>query len=397
MTIISLIGVTIAVFAMIATLSVRTGFRTEFVQTVLGANPHLTLYSSQFIDENSERSTRLTDYEQLVDEISKVEGVQSVIPVVRTQVLASSEIRNTGIEVFGITIEDLKKYPLVSKPESSAGNLNDLANGIAIGSGVARALGIVVGDMIRLTSPNGVRTAFGVAPRINQYKVVYVFEVGRYDIDQTRAYLTFAEGQKFFGRDGVADELAIFTDNPDQVETYQKTIEATVDENLFTWTWKDSSGNFLRALQMEDNLMFIVMSILVMVASFNIVSGLVMLVKNKSSEIGVLRSLGLTQGAIMRIFVIYGAIIGTTGTVLGVILGCLFAIYIDPIFNTVNYLAGGGIWDPSVRFLSTLPAKVVMSDVIAVVTLALTLSYGVTIIPARRASRMYPGEAIRYG
>ena len=397
MTIISLVGVTIAVFAMIATLSVRSGFRTEFVDTVLGANPHLTLYSYRQTDANQEWSTAIYDYEELATDLSSVDGVVQVIPLVRSQLLASSEVRNTGIEVFGIAIDDIKSFPLINEPVSSAGNLDDLAGGIAIGSGVARTLGVGVGDMIRLTSPNGARTVFGLTPRINQYPVAYVFEVGRYDIDQTRAYLDFEEGQKFLNRDGAADELAIFIETPDAVEAAQKSIEIEAGPQYYTWSWKDSSGAFLQALRMEDNLMFIVMSILVLVATFNIVSGLVMLVKNKLGDIGILRSIGFSQGSIMRIFVIYGAIIGTVGTISGVILGCLFAIYIDPIFDAVNYLAGGNAWDPSVRFLSSLPAQIKFWDVMSVVLLSLGLSYGITIIPARRAAKMYPGEAIRYG
>ena len=397
MTVISLIGVTIAVFAMIATLSVRSGFRTEFVQTVIGANPHLTLYSYQYIDENLERSTKIPDHEALAKDLSNIAGITNVIPVVRTQVLASSEVRNTGIEVFGIKINDLKQYPLISNPVFFLGDLENLDGGIAVGSGVSHTLGVGLGDMIRITSPNGSRTAFGLIPRTNQYKVVYILEVGRHDIDQTRAYLTFSEGQKFLNREGVADELAIFIENPDEVESFQELIESTIGPNYFTWSWKEASGNFLRAIQMEDNLMFIVMSILVMVASFNIVSGLVMLVRNKTGEIGILRSLGLTQGSIRKIFVLYGAIIGTVGTIFGVILGCLFAIYIDPIFNAVNFLAGGGVWDPSVRLLASLPAKIESRDVVSVVCLSLLLSYGVTIIPAQRAARMFPGDAIRNG
>ena len=396
MTLISFLSITIAVFALVATFAVRTGFRAEFVQTVLGANPHTTVYSSQYINEQGERTALIPEFMEIGQHLATIDGVAHVVPVISSRLLISSGPNNTGVELLGLSIKDIRKVPLINKPVRHFGNLDDLGSGIAIASGVARNLGVRVGDTVRLISPDGVKTAFGVSPRINSYQVVYIFEVGRYDIDSTRVYLTFVEAQKFLNREGFADELAVFLEDPENVETLEPNIIEMAGDGYFTWSWKDSSRSILRALQMEDNLMFIVMSILVLVASFNIVSGLIMLVKNKSSSIGILRSVGLTQGSIMRIFFIFGAIIGTTGTIAGVILGCLFAIYIDPIFGVVNYLAGGDVWDPSVRFLSSVPAKIEFVDVLSAVILSLVLTYGVTYFPARRAARMYPGEAIRY-
>ncbi|MXZ49938.1 MAG: FtsX-like permease family protein [Rhodobacteraceae bacterium] len=396
MTLISFLSITIAVFALVATFAVRTGFRAEFVQTVLGANPHTTIYSSQYINDNGDRSALIPDYEEKANRIASIEGVDHVVPVISSRLLISSGPNNTGVELFGLSIENIRKIPLINKPVSYFGDLENLNSGIAIGNGVARNLGVRIGDSIRLISPDGVKTAFGVSPRMNSYQVVYIFEVGRYDIDNTRVYLPFAEAQKFLNREGYADELAVFVNDPESVEALEPKIIEMAGDGFFAWSWKDSSRSILRALRMEDNLMFIVMSILVLVASFNIVSGLIMLVKNKSSSIGILRSVGLTRGSIMRIFFIFGALIGTTGTVAGVILGCLFAIYIDPIFIFVNYLAGGDVWDPSVRFLSNVPAKIEFVDVLSAVILSLVLTYGVTLIPASRAAKMYPGEAIRY-
>ena len=396
MTLISFLSITIAVFALVATFAVRTGFRAEFVQTVLGANPHTTIYSGQYINELGERSALIPDFEEIVSRVGTIEGVDNVFPVISSRLLISSGPNNTGVELLGLSIEDIKKVPLINNPIAHFGDLDDLGTGIAIASGVARTLGVRVGDSVRLISPDGVKTAFGVSPRINSYQIVYIFEVGRYDIDSTRVYLPFDEAQKFLNRIGYADELAVFVTEPENVEFLEPKILEMSDDGFFAWSWKDSSRSILRALRMEDNLMFIVMSILVLVASFNIVSGLIMLVKNKSSSIGILRSVGLTQGSIMRIFFIFGATIGTAGTFFGVILGCLFSIYIDPIFEAVNYLAGGDVWDPSVRFLSSVPAKIEFVDVLSAVVLSLVLTYGATFFPARRAAKMYPGEAIRY-
>ncbi|RMH40982.1 MAG: FtsX-like permease family protein, partial [Alphaproteobacteria bacterium] len=317
-------------------------------------------------------------------------------PVVTGQVMAAGQGRNAGVQVIGIRPDDLRDVPLVVHPERAEGDLARFGEGIAMGAGVARQLGVGVGDRVRLISPEGVRTAFGTSPRVAAFEVVYIFEVGRWDIDRTRVYMPFDKAQEYFNREGVADEIEVMVADPERVEAMVPALRAAAGAGAIVWTWKDSSGAFLQALDMEDNVMFIILSILVLIASMNIVSGLIMLVKNKSRDIGILRTMGLTEGAVLRVFFICGASIGLVGTVIGVGLGALFAIYIDPIFNAVNWIAGGGVWDPSVRLLSRLPARLEWADVGAAVALSLGLSFGVTLFPARRAARLDPVEALRY-
>lgn len=396
MTIISVVGITIAVFALVATLSVRTGFRSEFMSTVLGANAHISVYSGIYTAADGRKSTSIRDYDNLTAALANIDGVKHAAPVVRSQLLAASEIRNTGVQLFGTRPEDFATLPLIAIPENSMGNIEDFSKGIAVGTGVARDLGITVGDSIRLISPDGVKTAFGTVPRINSYEVTYIFGVGRYDIDKVRIYMPFTDAQEFLDREGLADEIEVFVDNPEFTDEIERSLINIAGDGFYAWSWRDSSGAFLRALQMEDNVMFIILSILVLIATSNIVSGLVMLVKNKGRDIGILRTFGLSQGSVMRVFFICGASIGIIGTFFGVILGCLFAINIDPIFEFVNWLAGGGVWDPNVRFLSNLPAKLELQDVLSAVVLSLGLSFIVTIFPARRASRMNPLDALRY-
>jgi lipoprotein-releasing system permease protein len=292
--------------------------------------------------------------------------------------------------------DDVRAIPRVGEGADAYGDLSRYDEGIAIGSGVARELGVTVGDRIRLISPNGVKTAFGTSPRVSAFEVVYVFTAGRYDIDRTRVYMPLAAAQDYFNREGLADEIEVMVTKPEAVDDIALDLMTAAGQYANVWTWRDSSGSFLRALDIEDNVMFIILSILVLIAAMNIVSGLIMLVKNKGRDIGILRTMGLTEGSILRVFFICGAFTGIIGTFAGVALGCLFAIYIDPIFSFVNYVAGGGVWDPSIRGIYALPAKLQWHDVLSAVSLSLGLSFVVTIFPARRAARMNPVEALRY-
>ena len=396
MTWISLIGITLAVFALIATLSVRSGFRAEFVDTILGANAHVTVYSGLRMTDTGQSTRALTDYDALASRISAIDGVIRAAPLIKGQVMANLRSSNTGVEVFGITLENLKTIPRVAGGDQQFGDINDFNDGIAVGSGVARELGATLGDRIKLISPNGVKTAFGTSPRINAYEIKYIFTAGRYDIDRTRVYLPFAEAQSFFNMEGSADEIEVMVENPEAIDDYTLELLRAGGENALLWTWRDSASSFLRALEVEDNVMFIILSILVLIAAMNIVSGLIMLVKNKGRDIGILRTIGLGEGSVLRVFFICGAAVGVTGTIFGTVLGCLFAVYIDPVFSFVNYAMGGGVWDPSIRGIYNLPAKLEFGDVMSAVGLSLGLSFIVTIFPARRAARMNPVEALRY-
>ena len=396
MTWISLIGITLAVFALIATLSVRSGFRAEFVDTILGANAHATVYQGATVNENGQMDRSISEYDTIAARLRQVPGVSRVAPLIKGQVMATRLGRNAGVEVFGISFENLLTLPRIARPESYAGDINRFQSGVAIGSGVARELGVIVGDKIKLMSPDGVKTAFGTSPRIKSYVVGYIFTAGRYDIDRTRIYMPFAAAQSFFNSEGVADEFEVMVADPETVDVLLPALQAAAGDNALVWTWRQASSSFLKALTIEDNVMFIIMSILVLIAAMNIVSGLIMLVKNKGRDIGILRTMGLSEGSVMRIFFICGASTGLLGTLCGVLLGVAFTLYIDTIFSAVNYLAGGGVWDPSIRGLYNVPAKLQLGDVITAIGLSLSLSFVVTIFPARRAARLNPVEALRY-
>jgi len=396
MTIISLVGITLAVAALIITLAVRTGFRTEFVGTILGANAHVTVFSHAYELENGGVSNALQDFDNIAEKAREVPGVIRAAPLVRGQVMANYGAQNAAGDVYGIRAEDLATLPSIADAEQAYGDLSRFEDGIAIGSVLARSLGVTVGDVVRLINPNGVTTVLGSSPRISNYEVVYVFTAGRYDIDQVRIYMPFSEAQLYFNRDGVADQIEVMVDDPERIQDKLPAFLDIAGPLTRVWTWHDSAGAFLQALDVEDTVMFVLMSVLVLIAAMNIISGLVMLVKNKGRDIGILRTIGFSEGSILRVFFICGSAIGVAGTVVGVALGCAFAIWIDPIFSFVNYVAGGGVWDPSVRLISALPARLEGADVLSAVILSLGLSFVVTIFPARRAARMNPVEALRY-
>lgn len=396
MTWISLVGITLAVFALIATLAVRAGFRAEFVDTILGANAHVTVYSTGHDDENGNLVKGFTDYDAIAGRLRAIAGVTRVAPLIRGQVMVTAFDQTTGGDVYGMTAEDLASLPRIGTGSKAVGSLADYPKGIAMGSELARKLGVVIGDRVRLIAPSGVKSAFGTSPRVNAYTVEYIFTAGRFDIDQVRIYMPLAEAQSYFNRDGLADEFEVMVKDPEEVNAYAEAMLRAGGPDALLWTWQQSSGNFLRALSIEDNVMFVILSILVLIATMNIVSGLIMLVKNKGRDIGILRTMGLTEGSILRIFFLCGSFTGVIGTLAGVVLGCLFALYIDPIFSLVNYVSGGGVWDPSIRGIYNLPAKLQLRDVGSAMALSLGLSFVITLIPARKAARMNPVEALRY-
>ena len=402
MTWISLIGISLGVMALIATLAVRAGFRAEFVDTILGANAHTSVYmapqriQNEYTDEVYVSPGRIQDYDAMAATLAKVPGVTRAAPVIRGQVMATANDQSNVAEVYGITLDDLKAMPRIVDPATSTGNVEDFDKGIAIGSGIARELSVGVGDKVRLIAPEGARTPVGTTPRVSSYEVTYIFSAGRYDIDRTRIYMPLAEAQSYFNREGVADEIEIYVSDPEKVDDWTLPLIRAAGEGAQVWSWKDSSGSFLSALDMEDDVMFVILSVLVLIASMNITSGLIMLVKNKGRDIGILRTMGLTEGAVLRVFFLCGAFTGILGTIAGVVLGVLLALNVDHIMAGINALTGGNAWQPEVRGIYRLPAELRAWDIFRAVGLSLFLSFVVTIFPARRAARMNPVEALRY-
>lgn len=396
MTWISLIGITLAVFALVATLAVRTGLRAETLRIILGAQAHLEVHYSETVDENGVRSRTIAEYEAVAERISDVPGVERAVPVVKGRLIANLRDANAPIELIGIAPSDLAGFPSIATPERSQGDLARLTDGIAIAEGVARTLGLGPGDTVRVISPNGVRTAFGTSPRVSAYEVVYIFRSGQPLIDSTRAYLPLDEAQVFLNREAAVDQIEVMIDDPETVEVLQPDILAATGANAFGWTWRDRSGAGLRALQLQDNALYLLLFILVLIATLNIVSGLVMLVKNKGRDIGILRTIGLTEGSVLRVFILVGASVGVAGTVLGAALGALFAANIEHVYGLMDAITGNARAGLEAQGFFFPPAILRFGDLAAAVGLSLLLAFVVTIFPARRAARMNPVEALRY-
>jgi len=396
MTWISLIGITLAVFALVATLAVREGLRADIIQTMLGANAHAEIHYRRDFSAEIPVDHLIRDYGTLIEKISALPEVTHAAALVRGQVMGSYRGRNLPVDVFGITLDDLQNYPMIAASDKVRGELSQFTNGVAIGALMARQLGVGIGERIKLISPDGVKTPMGTSPRVSAYEVVFIFSSGQGFIDQSRLYLPLAEAQSFFNREGAVDQIDLRVNDPSGVGALVAPLLRASGDRAYVQTWQDRAGGMIQALKMQDNAIFIVLSILVLIASLNIVSGLIMLVKNKGRDIGILRTMGLSQGSILRIFFLCGASIGTMGTLFGVILGVIFAANIDSIYALVDWTTGSGVRDLEAKGFFFPSAIVTLGDVASAAGLSLGLSWLITIFPARRAARMNPVEALRY-
>ncbi|MEQ8711025.1 MAG: lipoprotein-releasing ABC transporter permease subunit [Rhodospirillales bacterium] len=384
----SLLGIALGVATLIIVLSVMNGFREELLSRILGLNGHLNIYSI---------SEPLTDYENVAATIRDTKGVIAVTPTVEGQILAAGPRGSTGALVRAISPENLKARKIIagSVPQSSLDAFRG-DDAILIGDRMAQKLGVFPGDKLKLISPKGKASPFGTVPRVRAYTVVGLFSVGMYEYDSSYIFMPLEAGQIFFQYPGAVTHIEVFVEDPDRILPVQVDIGVKTGSKYQTRTWQQNNSSFFNALQVERNVMFLILTLIILVAAFNIISSLIMLVKDKGRDIAILRTMGATRGMIMRIFLLSGASIGVTGTIAGFGLGMLFCLNIDTIKRWVEKLSGATVFDAEIYFLSRLPAKIDSNEVIMVVGMALALSFLATVYPAWRAARLDPVEALRY-
>jgi lipoprotein-releasing system permease protein len=391
----SLVGIALGVATLIIVMAVMNGFRIELVSRILGVNGHITAYAVT--------QPYFTDYEEITERIKRVDGVVRVAPIIDGQLMVSSNTGNSGAIVRGMREQDLRELPAVSQPESSLGNLNNFSSGegVAVASGLAFKLGIGIGDKITLISPKGASTPFGTTPRVKSYTVQYIFKIGMSDYDNAFIYMPLQEAQLYFNRmteGGVpgVDMLEVMVDDPENVDDFKEPIGIAAEQPIRVFTWQDSNASFINALNVERNVMFIILTMIILVAALNIISGLIMLVKDKGRDVAILRTIGVPKQAIMRIFFMCGASIGLIGTTAGVLLGLIFCWNIDHIEKAVTWITGAELFSEDIYFLSNLPADVQVGDVLLTTFIAIGLSFAATLYPSWRAARLDPVEALRY-
>ena len=384
----SLGGIALGVATLIIVMAVMNGFRAELLGRILGLNGHLTVYG---------QGVPLADWEGAAARIRALPDIVDAAALVEGQVMATANNVASGALVRGIAPADMARRTLIVSNIKS-GSLADFAGDDAamIGARMAQRMGLALGDRITLISPQGNVTAFGTMPRTRAFRVVAVFEVGMYEYDNGFVYLTAEAAQLFFNRPGAATGIEVFVKDPDRVWQARNPIQQAVGQPVRLYDWQQGNASFFNAVQVERNVMFLILTLIILVAAFNIVSSLIMLVKDKTRDIAILRTMGASSGAVMRIFLMAGTAIGLLGTLAGLGLGLLFNANIESIRQLLQALTGTQLFSPEVYFLAQLPSKSDPREVVEVVLMALGLSFLATIYPAWRAARLDPVEALRY-
>ena len=384
----SFLGIFLGVATLIIVMSVMNGFREEMLTRILGLNGHLSVYGGV---------TGLTGYDAVRETIAKVPGVRVVNPMIENQVMVTAGGVARGAVVRGLTPEDMRDRKIVAD-HIVAGTLDGFRgdDAVLVGARLAERMGLSVGDRITLISPKGNITAFGTVPRMRAYQIIGLFNVGMFEYDSGFIFMPMEAAQTYFRMPEAVTTLEIFIDDPDKAPQMARALQQTIGAAGRVHDWQRANSSFFNAIQVERNVMFLILTLIIVVAAFNIISSLIMLVKEKGRAIAILRTMGATRGAIMRIFFICGASVGVLGTLFGFAGGLAFSHNIETVRQWIQVLTGTNLFAPEIYFLSQLPAKVDYLEVLAVTAMALILSFLATIYPSWRAARIDPAEALRY-
>jgi len=384
----SFVGITLGVATLIIVLAVMNGFRQELFDKILGLNGHIVVHSI---------SGRFDDFDAVAERLQKIDGVKHVLPLIEGQAMISTPALANGALVRGLRAADITKLGAISG-NIRHGTLDgfDSKAAVAIGTRMANDLRVKVGDKISLVAPRGATTPFGTAPRVKRYDVAAIFEMGMSEYDSTIVFMPLNEAQLYFNRRGMVSVLEVVVDEPDTVGAMRPAILKAGGPTIYVSDWRQRNASLFNALQVERNVMFLILTLIVLVAALNIVSGMIMLVKDKSADIAILRTMGATRGAVMRVFFITGASIGVVGSLAGFVMGVLVCTNIEGIRQAIAYITDTDLFSPELYYLSKLPAQMETGEVVSVLIMALTLSIAATLYPSWRASRLDPVEALRY-
>ncbi len=384
----SFTGIMLGVATLIIVMAVMNGFRNELFAKILGLNGHVIV---------NKIGGPFDDYDAIAKRIARVPGVRAAMPLIEGQVLVSSAAQGTGAIVRGMSEDSMRALPLIAS-NIRYGSLDGFGErrGIAIGTRLASMLRVTVGDSITLVSPRGAQTPFGMAPRSKPYVISALFEMGMAEYDRTMVFMPLKEAQRYFSRGAEVDALEVVVDNPQRVDDYLQAIRQAAGPTVHVADWRQRNETYFTVLEVERNVMFLILSLIVLVAALNIISGLMMLVKDKGRDVAILRTMGATRGAMMRVFLITGASIGVVGTLAGLVLGITFCLNIESIRKLIAWMTSTTIFDPNVYYLTRLPADMDVRETVTIVLMALALSILATLYPSWRTSTLDPVEALRY-
>ena len=385
----SLLGIALGVATLIIVMSVMNGFRVELISRILGLNGHLAVQSVN--------GRGIADFDPLAVRIAGLPGVVAVTPQIEGQVMAAHKGLTSGAVVRGVRWADLAaRKPLWAALDETAVQNFKTGKQVLMGHRLAQSIGIKPGDSITLVGARGRTTPFGTLPQRRTYQVGGLFDVGMFEYDKAFIFMPFEAAQSFFGQDNAVTGLEIYANDLGLTDVLRQNIQQTISPSTRVHDWRDRNRSFLNALAVERNVMFLILTLIIIVAAFNIISSMIMLVRSKNNDIAVLRAMGATGGGVMRVFFMTGASIGVVGTVIGTLIGLGFCWNIDAIRGMLEQLTGTELFAAEIYFLSTLPAEVNPREVFMVIGMALLLSFLASVYPAWRASRIAPAEALRY-